>query len=685
MSKEKGRVLQTIVALSGKVDPQLEKAMKDVQKKLDGVNIKAVAVGAAIGTAFAVGVTKATGYMVELGDTYNTALNDIQAKTGATAAEMEMFGDVMQNIYKNNYGESFGEVADGVAMVSQVTQLAGQDLQDVTEAAFALSDTFGYEISETARAAKAMMTNFGIEGEEAMNLIASGAQNGLDYSGELIDSINEYSVQFAKLGFTAEDMFKIYQAGADSGAWNLDKMGDAIKEFSIRSIDGSKNTTEAFEALGYDADEMMQIFTKGGDEATAAFHQVINELMDMEDHVARDAAGVQLFGTMWEDLGTDAMQALADMQAGAYATGEELAGIQEVKYDNLKDVFRTITRQIEVGLLPAASALAEEFTDAGPDIAAAMDVVVPVLVDISDTLFPLIGTVISFGADGIAFLAENMDILVPAVAGVTASLGAYKVASLLSAAATATGTGAMTLSTVASGAWTTASGIATTATTALGTAFRFMTGPIGLVVTGIGLAVAAGIALYKNWDTVKETMSGIMDAIGAKFESGFTALVGFVKNPVNTIIGMVNGVVDKINSASISIPDWVPGIGGESFGINIPTIPMLAAGGFTEGVSIAGEAGTEAVISFDPAYRKENLAYWAQAGYMLGVDEGYGLPGGTTTKKVISLGGVSFAPKITVQGNADKKDIIQALREAYPEFLDMLEEWFDERGDFVYE
>lgn len=685
MSKEKGRVLETIVALAGKVDPQLEKAMNDVQKKLDGVNIKAVAVGAAIGTAFAVGVTKATGYMMELGDSYNSALNDIQARTGATAAEMEMFGDVMQNVYKANYGESFSEVADGVAKINQVTQLAGQDLQDVTEAAFALSDTFGYEISESARAAKAMMTNFGVSGEEAMNMIAAGAQNGLDYSGELIDSINEYSVQFAKLGFTAEDMFKIYQAGAESGAWNLDKMGDAIKEFSIRSIDGSDSTKTAFETLGYDAAEMMHIFTKGGDEATGAFHQVINDLMDMEDHVARDAAGVQLFGTMWEDLGTDAMQSLADMQAGAYVTGEELAGIQEVKYDNLKDVFKSITRQLEVGLLPAASALANEFTDAGPDIAAAMDVVVPVLVDISDTLFPLIGTVISFGADGIAFLAENMDILVPVVAGLTTTLGAYKVASLLSAAATTTGTGAMTLSTVASGAWTTASGIATTATTALGTAFRFMTGPLGLVITAIGAAVAIGIALYKNWDTVKETMGSIMDAIGAKVQSTFTALVGFVKTPVNTIIGMVNSVVDKVNGAGFTVPDWVPVIGGKGFSVNIPTIPMLAAGGFTNGVSIAGEAGTEAVISFDPAYRSENLSYWAQAGRMLGVDEGYGLPGGSTTKTVVSLGGVSFAPNITVQGNADKNDIIKAIREAYPEFLDMLEEWFDGRGDFAYE
>ena len=77
-----------------------------------------------------------------------------------------------------------------------------------------------------------------------MDLIAAGAQNGLDYSGELLDSISEYSVQFAKLGLDADDMFKIFQKGADTGAFNLDKVGDAVKELSIRVVDGSDTTAE---------------------------------------------------------------------------------------------------------------------------------------------------------------------------------------------------------------------------------------------------------------------------------------------------------------------------------------------------------------------------------------------------------------------------------------------------------
>ena len=87
---------------------------------------------------------------------------------------------------------------------------------------------------------------------------------------------------------------------------------------------------------------------------------------------------------------------------------------------------------------------------------------------------------------------------------------------------------------------------------------------------------------------------------------------------ISPVVDIINAVITGING--IAIPDWVPGIGGKS--LNIPTIqlPQLAAGGFTEGVSIAGEAGTEAVISFASAYRDENIGYWSEAGQMLGVD-----------------------------------------------------------------
>ena len=113
---------------------------------------------------------------------------------------------------------------------------------------------------------------------------------------------------------------------------------------------------------------------------------------------------------------------------------------------------------------------------------------------------------------------------------------------------------------------------------------------------------------------------------------------------------------------------------------------MLATGGFTTGPSIAGEAGTEAVISFDPAYRAKNIAYWAKAGRMLGADEdgtSFTLSGGSSGGGV-NLGGVTFAPQITVTGQADKESIMEAIEAEYPEFIDMLEAWFVGRGKPAY-
>ena len=113
-----------------------------------------------------------------------------------------------------------------------------------------------------------------------------------------------------------------------------------------------------------------------------------------------------------------------------------------------------------------------------------------------------------------------------------------------------------------------------------------------------------------------------------------------------------------------------------------------ATGGFTSGVSIAGEDPrypVEAVLSFNPAYRQQNLAYWAQAGRMLGADSSdYSLGGSSSGGTTIDMGGVTFAPNITVTGRADKETIMAAIEAEYPEFIDMLEQWFFERGRVAY-
>lgn len=145
-------------------------------------------------------------------------------------------------------------------------------------------------------------------------------------------------------------------------------------------------------------------------------------------------------------------------------------------------------------------------------------------------------------------------------------------------------------------------------------------------------------------------------------------------------------------------------MGGNTFGINIPTIPMLATGGFTDGVSIAGEAGTEAVISFDPAYRAQNVGVWERAGQMLGVldkeqsEAGAGLTSkagelltlddfslgsladGTSVVIYYDFSGFTWSPQIQTSGNNESKDDLMAKLKAHEaEFFDWLEEFIQAR------
>ena len=198
-------------------------------------------------------------------------------------------------------------------------------------------------------------------------------------------------------------------------------------------------------------------------------------------------------------------------------------------------------------------------------------------------------------------------------------------------------------------------------------------------------------AFTGNWAQAWEGVKSI-------FSNAFSALVELCKVPINAVIGVINGAVKGINSILgkvTTIPDWVPVVGGQSFSMQLPTIPMLAKGGFTNGVSIAGEAGTEAVISFDPSVRSANIANWQKAGQMLGVDPVQAASvagaGSLTTDRVevadigggspangettaVGGGSFTFSPNITIQGNADYNVMMSAMTDAKDQF----EQWFNE-------
>lgn len=239
---------------------------------------------------------------------------------------------------------------------------------------------------------------------------------------------------------------------------------------------------------------------------------------------------------------------------------------------------------------------------------------------------------------------------------------------------------------------------------------------VNVVATVAPPIIAAVSQIFANISNVVMSLQGVFDGLiqfitgaftgnwasaweGVKsiFGNAFSALVELCKVPINAVIGVINGAIRGINSivgGGVTIPDWLPG-GGGTFSLHLNEIPMLAKGGFTDGVSIAGEAGTEAVISFDPSVRSANIANWQKAGQMLGVDPvqaasvagagslttdrvevadiggGSPAPGGTTA---VGGGSFTFAPNITIQGNADYNVMMTAMTDAKDQF----EQWFNE-------
>lgn len=398
ISLAEGEVIYDVRADDSKLDSDLTGAEKTTSSKLGKIGGVAAKAGKVAGAAFAaigsaalaVGTKAVTGAV-----SFDQAMNQFSASTGIAESELSDYENTLKDIYTNNYGDSFEDVADAMAAVTQqMGDLDQASLQNITESAFTLRDTFGYDINESVRAANTMMTQFGIDGDKAMGLIATGAQNGLDFSGELLDSISEYSVQFAKVGLDADDMFKIMEKGAETGAFNLDKVGDAIKEMSIRVVDGSATTQEGFSAIGLNADEMAAKFAAGGDSAKEAFDQTIQALADMEDPLAQNQAGVALFGTMWEDLGPEVVTQLANIEDGAYATSDSMEELKDIKYDDLGSMMESLGRSVETLLLPLGEALIPLIQQIIEEILPVIEENLPLLTDfisqLVSSLMPLV-------------------------------------------------------------------------------------------------------------------------------------------------------------------------------------------------------------------------------------------------------------------------------------------------------
>ena len=356
---------------------EMSSALNDIEEEAKDAGDGFTVLKGAMADITADAIVEIKNQLLDLATSSESASNQFAASTGTSVEAMEEYNDVMQEIYSSGFGESLEDIAQSMAEVKQQTkEIDSSKLRKMTEDAITLRDTFGFDVKESIRATKMLMDQFGISGEEAFNLIAQGAQNGLDKNGDLLDSINEYSVHYKQLNFTAEEFFNSMINGAESGTFSVDKLGDTVKEFGIRVKDTADSTTEGFELIGLDANKMRKEFAKGGEAASKAMDKTLKALFSVDDQVKQNQAGVDLFGTMWEDLGIEGVKALTNVSGTAKKTQNTIQEINDIKYNSVEYEIAQLGRSLKTDLfeptikrnLPAIKDGIEWLTDNMPKL-----------------------------------------------------------------------------------------------------------------------------------------------------------------------------------------------------------------------------------------------------------------------------------------------------------------------------
>jgi phage-related minor tail protein len=322
--------------------------------------------------AIGAGLLAVGGNALDMAGQVRQGAADAQAALGLTQGQAQDLANTAVTIFGQNWGDSVADVNSTLITVrQQMKGLADSDLPGVAEGALALRDTFGIDVAESTNAANTLMSKFGLTSKQAFDFIAAGNQKGLNASGDFLDTIGEYSTQFAAGGASADQFFSLLQYGMQGGVLGTDKAADAFKEFRVRIQDGSKTTSAALTAIGIDQEKLLQGMETGAISAADAFTMVQDHLNATTDTTVRMQAGVGLLGTQFEDLGTQGALALS-------LTGTkmgDLAGATDslnAKYTTLPSLLEGGMRQFQTAILPVSDLLLQIGNQALPIVSAAI-------------------------------------------------------------------------------------------------------------------------------------------------------------------------------------------------------------------------------------------------------------------------------------------------------------------------
>lgn len=281
-----------------------EEALQEMEDKVKSFGAK-IAGYLAIGEA----IKQGTEIGKEVYADFEDSVARVKGALGETDDQARQTAQVIKDVYEAGIGESMDRVAEAVVRIKRnLGEMDDGTLNAITQQAIILEDTFDVDMNETLRGVKGLMKNFGLTAQEAMDYIVAGTQEGLDWTDELGDNISEYSGKFSQAGYSASEYFQLLKNGSESGAYNLDKVNDAINEVTTRLADG---TIEG--ALGSFSSETQKTFKAWQDgKATQkdVIDSIVSDITKCDDQQKALTMSATAFGTMGEDANLTFAKAL---------------------------------------------------------------------------------------------------------------------------------------------------------------------------------------------------------------------------------------------------------------------------------------------------------------------------------------------------------------------------------------
>lgn len=651
-----GKTMQAVVNLAGSIDPSLGKAIEQAQKKISGLNVKALAVGAAVGgIAVATGkaVIEAGKYMKDLGASFDDAADAIRIGTGATGDALDGLLDDFDTVYKS-VPTTMEDASKAIADYNTRLGLTGPQLQEISKQAIQVSDMLGDDLGSVIEESSQAFQQWNIDADDmggAMDYIFKVSQStGMGFT-DLMADMQKFGPQLQEMGYSFETASAL-MGQLDKAGVNTDEVLGAMKK-SVATL--AKEGISASDGLAMYYEKIKN----AGTAAEAA-------------SIASEIFGTRAGSTMAAAI-RDGSLAVADLTAELQENGETIAGAADDTYD-FAERLQVMKQGLEVALKPMANTVFDGLNKFMPTLQKLMEQITPVISKAVEAAAPFVDEFLTGAADALEDVLPLISQLAADLLPVLTQLMSTLLQPLLNLVQTLLPPLMQIVSAVLPVLVSIISSLLPVITPLLEVALQIVNSVIMPLLDPL-------------MQLVQALLPPILSLIGA-ITPLLTPLLS-VLEPIANVLGTIVGWVSKIIGFGSGVISKIAGLFGGGGGS--ASVSGYATGGFTRGPSIAGEDPrypTEAVISFNPAYRSQNLSYWAEAGRMLGASDGESdyelLSGGSGTAVVYDLSGLSFSPQIKVEGDTDEDALIRKLRDLEPEFIDFILEALSRREGGAY-